>query len=151
MLIGAAILSYLFIRNILVLGADTEHVLYFPSYSTIGLIQVGTFIERIEIIVAVVYLLTGIIKIGICLYAVSNGIAKVFNFGSYRTLVAPIGLLMMNLSCFIYTNTMEMFTWASKIYPYYAIPFQIILPVVILIASEITVRMVKREQYAKIP
>lgn len=142
---GAAILSVIYIRNILVLGVETLSTLYFPSYSAVSMVEIGTFLERIEIIVAVIFLLAGIVKIGICLYAASNGIAKVFNFDGYRVLAAPIGFLMMGLSCFIYTNTMEMFEWASKIYPYYAAPFQIILPVVILIASEIKVRIVKRK------
>lgn len=139
--IGFIVLFVVSVRNVLVLGQATGSTLYFPSYSAVSLIDIGNFLQRIEIIVCVIFLLAGIIKIGACIYAASNGIAKIFNFDSYRILTAPIGFLMMNLSCFIYNSTMEMFDWASKIYPYYAIPFQIILPVVILIAAEIKVRI----------
>lgn len=141
--ISFVVLLTLSVRNLLVLGVETGSTLYFPSYSAVSLIDIGNFLQRIEIIVAVIFLLAGIVKVAACLYAASNGIAKVFNFESHRTLTAPIGFLMMNLSCFIYTSTMEMFEWATKIYPYYAIPFQIILPIVILIAAEIKVRVRK--------
>ncbi len=140
---GAIVLLVLGVRNILVLGVGTASTLYFPSYSAVSMIEMGTFFERIEITVAIVFLLSGIVKISICLYAVCNGIAKVFNFSSHRELTAPIGFLLMGLSCLIYRSTMEMFEWATKIYPYYAIPFQIILPVAVWIAAEIKVHISK--------
>lgn len=138
---GAAILLVLSVRNILVLGVETASTLYFPSYSAVSMIELGTFLERIEIVVAVVFLLTGIVKISVCLYAASNGIAKVFNFSRYKILVASVGLLMMILSNFIYNSTMEMFEWARKFYSYYAFPFQVVFPIIILIIAEIKTRM----------
>lgn len=141
LLIGGLILLSASIRNVLVLGIGTASILYFPSLSAVSLINIGNFLQRIEIIVSVVFLLAGIVKIGVCLYAVSNGVAKIFNFDSYRPLVAPIGFLMMNLSGFIYRSTMEMFEWAEKIYQFYAMPFQIILPLIIFIVAEIKSRV----------
>lgn len=142
---GAFILLAVYIRNIVVLGANTEDSLYFPSYSAVSLIEIGTFLQRIEILVSFVFLFVGIIKICVCLYVASNGVAKVFNLGSYRMVTVPIGFLMMNLSCFIYSSTMEMFEWASKIYPYYAIPFQVILPIITWILAEIKSKKCKQK------
>ncbi len=142
---GTVILLTLSVRNLLVLGVETSSNLYFPTYSAVSMTEIGTFLQRIEIVVAVVFILTGIAKIGVCLYAACNGVAKVFNLTSSREITAPIGLLMMSLSCFIYTSTMEMFEWASKIYLYYAIPFQIILPIIIWISAEIKLRLSKQK------
>jgi spore germination protein KB len=36
------------------------------------------------------------------------------------------------LSIWIYSSAFEMFTWASKIYPYYALPYQVIIPMILL-------------------
>jgi spore germination protein KB len=51
---------------------------------------------------------------------------------------------MMNFSLFIYKSIMEMFEWALDIYKYYAIPFQVILPLFIWIFAEIKSRKIKR-------
>ena len=69
--------------------------------------------------------------------------AKLLNIGNYRQIVAPVGLLMMTLSIFIYHSTIEMFEWTEKICKYYALPFEVVLPLVILIAAEIKVRSKK--------
>lgn len=138
--IGGAITLSIFVRNMLVLGPTMVLNLYFPSFSAVSIINIGDFLQRMEVLVTVVFLSTGFIKISMCLYAASNGLAKVFNLGSHKSLVAPVGLLMMNLSMFIYKNIMEMQSWATDIYKYYAFPFQVILPVVVLIAAEIKIR-----------
>lgn len=138
--IGGLILLITSVRNVFVLGLGTASVVYFPSLSAVSLINMGDFLQRIEIVVSVTFLLAGIVKIGVCLYAASNGLAKIFKFGSYKFIVVPVGFLMMNFSYIIYGNTMDMIEWATKIYHYYAIPFQIILPLVTFIAAEIKVR-----------
>jgi len=144
-LIGSIIMLMVTVRNILVLGAQITSDLYFPSYIAVRTINIGEFLQRLEIVVAITYITGGFVKISVCLYAASKGVAKILNIDNYRHIVAPIGFLMMNLACIIYNNTMEMFEWASKIYQYYAIPFQIILPVFILIAAKLKQGIGKNE------
>lgn len=141
--IGGAILLLAATRNILVLGVEDGCIEYFPSYEAVSVINIANFLQRIEVVVSGVFLFAGIIKISVCLLAASKGFAHVLNFNNYRAIVVPVGLLMMNLSCFIYTNTMEMFEWAMDIYKYYAIPFQIIIPLLIWITAEIKIRKFK--------
>lgn len=134
---GAFLLLIASIRNILVLGPQTASLQYFPSYAAVGTINIANFIQRIEVVVSVAFILAGIVKVSICLMGASKGFSYIFNFKNYRVVVVPIGLLMMNLACLVYDNIMEMFEFATKIYPYYAIPFQIILPLIIWVACEI--------------
>ena len=47
---------------------------------------------------------------------------------------------MIYFSYIIYYNSMEMSYWAFKVYPYYALPFQVILPIIIWILAEIKVK-----------
>lgn len=140
LLIGGLTILLVAVRSLLVLGAENTGILYFASFASVRLIDIGEFIQRIEISVTVVFLFAGFVKASICLYAASSGLAKVFNLSSYRQIVSPVGLLMMVLSIVIYHSTIEMFEWAEKIYKYYAIPFEIILPLIILIAAEIKLR-----------
>lgn len=145
LLIGAVIILIATIRNITVLGIETSLILYFPVHGAISLIDIGDFLQRVEVSISVIYLISGITKIGICLYSASIGFAKLFNLKDYRKIVAPIALITMNLSCIIYRNTMEMFYWATAIYKYYAFPFQVIIPLIILISAEIKIRSTKNK------
>lgn len=134
------------VRNVLVLGVDFINMLYFPSYIAASLINIGDFLQRIEVFVAVGFLFAGFAKISVCLLAASKGIANLFKIDNYRQIVAPIGLLMMITSCFIYQSTMEMQEWAFKVYKYYAFPFQVILPIIIWISAEIKIKQQKKKK-----
>ncbi len=149
LVIGGLVVLFIAIRNIMVLGADTIGSVYFPSYTAISRVNIGNFLQRLEITVAIVFTLSGFIKISICLMAATKGITKLFGFKDYRVVVTPVGLLMVNLAYIVYESIMEMFEWAVDIWPYYAFPFQVILPLIILIAVEIKARMQKKDTQAK--
>lgn len=129
--LGSIILLSAVIRNILVLGFPSLSSSTFPSYDAVSLIDIGNFIRGVEIIIAIVITIAGFIKISICLLASCIGVARIFNFYDYKWVSAPLGLLMMSLSLILYDNTMHMIEW-SNIYKYYALPFQVIFPVLIL-------------------
>lgn len=136
-LITGVVILLVSIRNILVLGVSNINTLYFPSYSAVSLINIGDFLQRIEIIVSTTLILSSIAKLSVFLSATSVGVAQIFNLKDHKSLVAPICLLMINLSIVIYNSTMEMFEWIEQVIPYYSIPFQLILPLIIWIFAEI--------------
>lgn len=141
--IGTFFVLIVALRNTLVIGADFVEQAYFPSYVAVSLISIGDFLQRIESTVAVVLLFAGFVKISVCLLSACKGVDYIFKTGNYRQIVAPVGLLMMITSCFIYQSVMEMFEWAFEIYKYYAFPFQVVLPIIIWITAEIKVKKQK--------
>lgn len=140
-IMSGVILLLVALRNILVLGAANINTLYFPSYSAVSIINIGDFLQRIEVVVSITLILSSIAKLSVCLFATSIGVSKLFNFDDYKLVAAPICLLMLNLSFIIYNSAMEMFNWIETTNLYYAIPFQIILPLTILIVAEIKIRL----------
>ena len=52
-----------------------------------------------------------------------------FNLKDYRLIVIQTGLLMIYFSYIVYDNSMMMKYWAFKVYPFYAFPLQVILPI----------------------
>lgn len=146
LLIGGAIVVFIALRNILVLGPHTIEAVYFPSYSAISRVNIGNFLQRMEIAVTVVFILSGFTKITLCLMAATKGLGRVLGFDDYRILVTPIGLLMVNLASLLYKDINEMFQWAFEVWPYYAFPFQVILPVLIWIFLEIKQRTMNKQQ-----
>lgn len=124
------------IRNILVLG-KTIGMFYFPSYIAVSDIAVGNFIQRMEVTVSLVFAITAFTKVSVCLFAACRGFQRVFNLKDYRSVTIQVGLLILYLSYIVFDNIMDMKYWASKVYPYYAIPFQIIIPIAVWIIGEL--------------
>ncbi|MFT9078176.1 GerAB/ArcD/ProY family transporter [Ethanoligenens sp.] len=141
--IGAVLLSTATLRNILVLGVSVVGDFYFPSYSAAGIISVGDFLSRIEVLIGMLYVLTGFSKITVCLFAASEGLSKVLNKRKCTDLAVPVVLLMLTLAQILFTNTLEMYNWLQKVFQYYALPFQVVLPLILLAGAEIKTRLGK--------
>ncbi len=135
-LIAAAMVIAITIRNIAVLG-NLAGNFYFPSYVAVSRIRIGNFIQGVEVTVSFIFLFSVFVKCTVCLLAACRGIAKVFNLKDYRSIVIQVGLLMIYFSYTVYHTIIEMSYWAFKIYPYYAFPMQVVIPVITWITAEI--------------
>lgn len=142
MLLSGLVLLVIILRNLFVLGASLVSIAYFPSYVAARIISLGDFLSRIEGSISVNFILAGIVKITVCLIAASKGISKLFGTGDYRQLALPTALLAMALAFVLYKNTMEMFAFIEY-YPLYASLFQVLLPAILWIASEIGAKRTK--------
>lgn len=142
LLIGGSILLLAVLRNIATLGFPFLGSQYFPSFIAASVINLGEFFQRFEVLIAVIFLLCGIVKTSVCLFCAVIGIARIFNMDDYRMMTVPVALLMINLALFIYPSMQDMFTWL-KIYGYYALPFEVLLPFIIWVSAEAKVRFSK--------
>ncbi|MBU3091791.1 endospore germination permease [Clostridium sp. CM028] len=149
LLVGGGLIFLATLRNILVLGSGTLSRLYFPSPTVISLIHLGNLLQRLEMTVAIQFLVCVFVKVSICIFAVCNGISKVFGFNDYKFIATPVALLMFNFSFFVYESTMEMSSWTLNILPYYSFVFEVIIPLVIFIVVEIRSRSSKTTSVIK--
>jgi spore germination protein KB len=136
------------LRNLLVLGPDILSSLYFPSYVAVSRINVGDFLTRIEGSSAIIFVISLFIKVSLCLYVTCNGLAKVFKLKSYRSVVLQMGLIMVYLADFLFKNITQMQYFAYHIYKIYAIPFQLIIPLLLWIMAEIMARRASSQKAA---
>ncbi|MEN6463323.1 MAG: endospore germination permease [Syntrophomonas sp.] len=67
------------------------------------------------------------------LYACTLGITQLFNLDDYKPFVFPMAALMVMLALWNFTNVYQFFGWVGEIYPYYVLPFQTFIPLIILI------------------
>ncbi len=146
-LLGALVLLVVLIRNIELLGAPMMGAEYFPSYIAARVIDVGDFLSRIEITIGMNFILAGIVKISLCFLTATKGVARLFGVDDYRRLVMPVGLLTVALCTIIYDGTMEMFAFLP-IYQYYALPFQVAIPLLVWILAELRAKRQKKQAQA---
>ncbi|SMB85624.1 spore germination protein KB [Desulfonispora thiosulfatigenes DSM 11270] len=123
--------------NLLVLGEDAANSMSYPAYNMVRRIDVAQIFQRIEILESLSFILGGFVKISILLLCLSKGVTKLFNFKDYRFLLFPIMLLVLNLASFLYEDVISYKDFNNEIWPYYFLPFQVILPIIILGVSEI--------------
>ena len=142
--IAAAVLLVVMLRNLGVLGPATIDAVIFPSFTATRIIEVGDFFSRIEGVISMNFLLTGVVKISLCLLAAAKGTARLFGINDYRRMVMPVGILVVALCAVVYENTMQMFSFLP-IYQYYAIPFQMIIPLIVWITAEIKAKKQKKK------
>lgn len=140
LLLGAIAVFLSSITEIMVIGEGEYGASFFPAHVAVARINIRNFIQRLEIMPAIIFVGGGFVKISLCLLNTSVGIAKTLGYKDYRFAVAPISLLMLNLAYLIYDSVVEMFEWAFSTWPYYAFSFQVILPVILWIGAEIKIR-----------
>ncbi len=127
-------------RNILVLGVPTALLYYFSSYQAVSILSLGEFFTRIEVLIGMNLMLGGFIKVTVCLYSASLGIAKVFKIQDQKSIIIPTGLLILTVTDNAFRNVPEQFAWV-KMYQLYAVPFEIIFPLIIWAAAEIQAKI----------
>ncbi len=137
--IGGIVITLVTLMNSLVLG-EMYSLTSFPSYTALSIISVGWFAERFEIAVSFTYFTGIFIKGSICLTSACKGLSEMFELNSYRSAIVPMGLLMAWFSYDLYTNTAKMHIWANYAYHWYALPFQVIIPLILWITAEIRLR-----------
>ncbi|MFA5527039.1 MAG: endospore germination permease [Peptostreptococcales bacterium] len=118
-------------RDLLVLGPDMLERMTYPNYASTKMMP----IIDIEAFIATNLLIGGGVKIVVLLYAISMGIAQFFKLDDYKPLVLPVSFICISLSLWIFDSLIDKILWEETVYPYYAIPFQLIIPLLILIIS----------------
>ncbi|WIF95762.1 GerAB/ArcD/ProY family transporter [Caminicella sporogenes] len=137
LIIGGVLILIIKLTNVLVIGINKYSFQYFPGIAAVRRAGVGKAIKSIEMLSFIIIFTGGFIKISISMLASIKGIAKLFDITDYRFIVVPMSLMMLNLAYIISDNIMDFVNWSAKIWPYYAFPFQVIIPVLIFITAKI--------------
>lgn len=135
-LTGLCLLAFVMLRNLLILGADMEQAAKFSTYMAVRVIHIGSFFERIESSISFTYVLLGITKMSVFLSAASMGAASLMKVPDHRRLLVPVALIVLLLSAVSFKNIFELFQF-FYIYRYWALPFQLLIPLIIGIVAEI--------------
>ncbi|WP_366923996.1 endospore germination permease [Metallumcola ferriviriculae] len=107
----------------------------FPAFEAARNIEALNFVERVEVMSSITFLIGAMIKLSVCLFGASVGLAQIFKLSSYQSMVIPAAVLIGNMSILMYENLYQLITWSIDIYPYYALPFEILIPGLLFVIS----------------
>lgn len=146
--IGGAIIFITSVTDMLVLGHNIAENLYYPTFSTMATIEYGDFINRMEVITAIIFIITVFVKISIYLLAICKGTTRLLGLNNYKFLVIPIAFLLVNFAV-SFDSAIYYHEWVFKVWPYYAPLFQIIIPIILLSLIEIKRKSIIRKAGVK--
>lgn len=133
----ALLLAFVHARNVAVLGVYELGRLSFPTLAAVQLINVGDFLQRLDALVVFNWTFGTFLKMAVLQYAVCLGSAQLLGLQDYRPLAFPVALLMTGLSILIYENFAQMRQVYSTIYPFYALPFTVLLPLLTYLGAAV--------------
>lgn len=139
-LFGGMVVMVLVLLCILVLGASATARQMFPSYVLAKTVSVFEIIERIEAVIAGMWVLSIFFKTAIYFYGCVIGLAEILAVKNYRFLVIPIGLLAILFSTACYPNVAYMAYWDEKYWAPYSMVMGFFLPLLTLIIDKIKSR-----------
>ncbi|WP_186321211.1 endospore germination permease [Lysinibacillus fusiformis] len=137
MLLGGVVLVTLITLSILVLGPANTASRTFPSYALAQRISIGNFLQRIEIIMAFMWIVSIFIRTFMYFYTTVVGIAQIMKLKDHRPLILPMGIIMVGLSQIVHPDIVHSNIYNDEIWPIYAFVCTILLPILLLIVAVI--------------
>ncbi|MFJ3389523.1 endospore germination permease [Lysinibacillus sp. NPDC086135] len=136
-ILGGIVLITIITLSILVLGPANTASRTFPSYSLAQRISIGNFLQRIEVIMAAMWVISIYIRTFMYFYASVIGIAQIFKIKNHRPLIFPLGMIILGLSQIVHPNIIHSDIYNRDIWPIFSFVLMILLPLVLLLVTMI--------------
>jgi len=137
MLIAGLVLVVIIVLSITVLGTDMTARQTYPSYALAKKINVGHFLQRIEIVMAIMWFITIFYRMAFYVYGALLGMKQLFHLKDYRPLVWPVGMLLVALSMLVHPNVMHSEEYNRSVWVPFVSTYGLYLPILLLIVHAI--------------
>jgi hypothetical protein len=130
-------------------GIEGPYMVSRESYSTFAMMRNITVIElfeRIEIIIAIVWIFGMLVKITLCLFAALKGLQHITRHESYNPFLFPVGILIWVMSNEIHGNAIDFTDFVTKNWTLWWFTLYLILIVMMIIG--IVLKKDKQKDYS---
>lgn len=129
---GGLILFIIISMSILVLGPDLTARNMYPSYMLAKTINVGNFLQRLEAVLAFLWIITSYLKITFYFFVFHLGFAQLFKLKDYRVLTLPFSMNLIAFTILVSPN-ISFFNHVIAVYwPLYDLTYSVMLPLLLL-------------------
>lgn len=136
-LIGGIILFLVILLCILVLGETATSKNIYPTFTLAKVINIDGIIQRIEGVIAIIWVLTVYLKITLYTYALHIGLANLFKLDEYRILTLPIGMIIFSSASLVAPNISYLNKVIANYWPFYVFTVAVLLPIILISVSAI--------------
>jgi spore germination protein KB len=145
-IISGVILSFTMLTNIVVLGPYIVKESDFPLLETLGRVNIGGFIQRLDSFAILFLIIGGFFKIILFFAASCIGMASLTKEKKVKGFILPLALLMIVLSMGMASNTVQHLKIGLQIVPVYLhLPLQVGIPFLLCLIAFLKNRVKKQE------
>lgn len=133
--LGGFVLLILTILCLLVMGSEMTASNLYASFELAKIIKIGDFIQRVEVIIAVIWFVTIFCKLIICFYMTIQSFSQSFNLGDYRPLVFPMGMILYAISIILVPDMGYFLAFVRYVWTICSVIFGLGLPLLLLLVA----------------
>ncbi|MDQ0216252.1 spore germination protein KB [Oikeobacillus pervagus] len=122
-----------------VFGTTTASKVY-PLMDVSRYISVADFFENLESVTMAVWIGGAFVKTAVFYYAAAIGTAQLLNLKDYRSVIWPIGILIIEFSFWSVNSSMDLESYLNRTFPLYAFIIQTSIPLFLLVLATIRKR-----------
>lgn len=134
-ILGSVFLLTITLLTILVLGAELTAINNFPSFVLAKKVTIAGFLERIEVIMALIWFLTIYFKTTSYCYACIKGLAQILSLNDDQMLILKFGMALIAFSMIVYPNVVYANEWDTKTWVPYSLMYGVFLPLLLYIVA----------------
>jgi spore germination protein KB len=134
-LIGGLCVVLVTLLCISILGVNITSRSLFPSLSLVKKINIGSFLQRIEAIMAGLWFITTYFKTTFYFFSGVSSLAEIMKLKNYRSITLPLGMFMVAYSLIVYPDIVYMQKWDSTVFLPYILTIGLFIPLLLLVAG----------------
>ncbi|WP_160719439.1 GerAB/ArcD/ProY family transporter [Bacillus sp. USDA818B3_A] len=150
---GVAMVSFIIMLNtlevIMVFGSGLAAHIWYPYFEMVRYISVLEFIQNIEIIPTVIWMLSIFIKLSTFLFVTSHGIGQLFHLKDWRKVIWFIAILLIPLSIMYRNIDVSSINYPNKFFIPFVVPINMVaIPLFLLVVG--TIRKTRKEKHVSL-
>jgi spore germination protein KB len=145
-LTGGGIIFVIVIMSIFILGPGLTSQLNFPIYVLAQKVNIGNFIQRIEVLAGGMVFISIFIKTTISFYSLSLSWAQILNLKEYKMLSFPFGIIVIILANIMWPNIIFFQKFLFTSWTPIVFVFGIIFPLFLLAIDTIKNGVINRKK-----
>lgn len=115
------------IRNIAVLG-DTLFINVDSSYRVFRMINIGGFLNRVELLIVINITLALFVKVCVIFFSTLKATGQILNVRSTNTLLLPLAALAIVMALVAFPSSIYNFDYLTKYHVFFVIPCELVFP-----------------------
>ena len=135
--IGAVVLNLITFLSLTVLGPYFSEHQFYAAYILAQRINIGNFLQRIEVLMASTWVMSTYFKTAIFYYAFVVGVAQILRLSTYRHLVFPCAFLLFGLSHFVSPNILFYVKEIPDYWLDWVFTYAVVIPILLLILKRL--------------
>ncbi|WP_336775549.1 GerAB/ArcD/ProY family transporter [Paenibacillus sp. MMO-58] len=146
--VGGTILFLVVLLSVFVLGPSLMESKYYPTFVLAQKIMIGHFLERIEAVMAFLWIITVFYKTLIHYFTLTTGLAQAFRLKESKMLTIPLGMILLVCTVVGTPNIVTYNQILTDYYPWFDLTFFLVLPVIMLI---LLLAIKKKQRKSQLP